>query len=302
MKLFSWSLLGVLSNGLKEHVGVQLQVAADGKMELVSNKHLGFEEEGGAAFPDLARYQWKNQPKEKIDAERAEFKGKEGEITKFRSLNQERCISAGSDKDATLTFSDCGDNSDQLLWRLRSDGSYESLAYPGSCARQDEGQDGDCDYPAKSVGLGACPGFKTYSKGYGMVLKLMHGRQCHLKTNLRYSFGGPVHPDFKDNVYTTAATTQWTTTANWGDVWERVATTTGEAEAGEAEAGEATTQYCNNGWPNSKGTKCCHKECGQGGCGGSGCSDRGGGQQCCAGGISNNCLTSDEVGCTIPNP
>jgi len=212
----------VLSNGLKEHVGVQMQVAADGKMELVSDKHLGFEEEGGAAeYPDLPRYQWKNQPKEKIDKEIRKFQGEVGEITKFKNLNQERCISAQSDKDATLTFIDCDDNSDQLLWRLRKDGSYESLAHPNYCARQQ----GECDTTWASgarVRLGACPGFTTTSKGYGMILKMTQDRKCHLRTELRYSFGGPVHPSFQNNVYTTSGTTQWTDTANWGDVWERV--------------------------------------------------------------------------------
>jgi len=201
---------------------VQMQVAADGKMELVSDKHLGFEEEGGAAeFPDLAKYQWKNQPKEKIDKEIRKFQGEVGEITKFKNLNQERCISAQSDKDATLTFIDCDDNSDQLLWRLRKDGSYESLAHPNYCARQQ----GQCDTTwaaGAQVRLGACPGFTTSSKGYGMILKMKQDQKCHLRTELRYSFGGPVHPSFQNNVYTTLGTTQWTDTANWGDTWERV--------------------------------------------------------------------------------
>jgi len=40
MKLFSWPLFGVVADGLLDTVAVQVHVAADGEMEIVSDKHL----------------------------------------------------------------------------------------------------------------------------------------------------------------------------------------------------------------------------------------------------------------------
>ena len=229
MKLSSWSLLGVLADGLKDQAALQVQVAADGKMDLVSDKHLVFDEEGAAAeFAVQANpgvYEWGGLPEKIKQDQRAAFEGEVGEVTKFKSLNQERCLSARSDENATLTFADCDDNSDQLLWRKRSDGSYESLAHPDYCPRAGDGIWCNVGY----VGLGECPGFKTTSNGYGMLLQLMQDNRANLGTWMTNSYAGSVDPARKDNVTTVRGRSIFKR-VDFGDRWERVAAAAAEPE------------------------------------------------------------------------
>jgi len=56
---------------------------------------------------------------------------------KFKNVHGgDKCMYASENrKGANVKFTTCNDNTPKMLWRTRSDGSYESAAYPGMCVR-----------------------------------------------------------------------------------------------------------------------------------------------------------------------
>lgn len=62
----------------------------------------------------------------------------EGHVVKFRSADArdagiDACMYATGARGAMVKFKSCSDDSSYMTWRKRSDGNYESSAYPGLC-------------------------------------------------------------------------------------------------------------------------------------------------------------------------
>jgi len=174
----------------------------------------------------------KQEIKDKAVAERTQFSGDDGESIQFKNVLQGKCLTAPDEPNGNLTFSNCDDTSVKTLWTKGLDGSYESAAHPGRCPRMGDGARCRREY----VVLGDCPGFITWSDGYGKVLKLeQDGRTClgtwaqrsyedyaRLDGSIRKRYVGMVvSPHYQNNVMTTATASKC---GNPGTEWERVVT------------------------------------------------------------------------------
>jgi len=161
MKLFAWSLFGASTDALKDHAATHIQVGADGSMEYVSGEHLVLDDERSEDgwFGYEEESSWHNYRERRSWWE---YKGaarpSDAEIVQFKSMERGECLTAPGGRGTRLTFSNCSDTSTHLQWQMRDDKSYESVAYPGSCARQGDGIKCGRD----EVVLGECPGFITH--------------------------------------------------------------------------------------------------------------------------------------------
>jgi len=171
--------------------------------------------------------------KDKAQLERTQFSGVVGESIQFKNDLQGRCLTAADGPNGNLTFSNCNDTSVKTLWTKGLNGSYESAAYPGRCPREGDGVRCRREY----VVLGECPGFITWSDGYGKVLKLEQDGKACLGTwaessyinytrsdgSIRKKYDGMVvSPHYQNNVISTASANKC---GNPGSEWERVVTT-----------------------------------------------------------------------------
>jgi len=121
-----------------------------------------------AAEQDADRERKDQERVDKIAAEQeaAKLVGEVGEQIKFRNVLQDECLAASDGENGNLTFSNCNDNSNQLLWTKLKDGSYVSAAYPGQCAREGAGARCRREY----VELGNCTEKKRIHHGFTLRL------------------------------------------------------------------------------------------------------------------------------------
>jgi len=182
---------------------------------------------------------------EKAQEERLEFQGEVGERTQFRNKLQGKCLAALDGPSGNLTWSDCSDRSDTALWTMRADGSYESAAHPDRCPREGDGARCQREY----VVLGACPGFVTWSVGYGLNLKLVDDELACLETWWKSSYDAQgvydavvPRPLYEDHVMTSRSKT----CHGYGVTWEKVVVHSG-GSGGDAPASSTSLAGCPDG-------------------------------------------------------